>query len=127
MNVFPYIGSYGYSGESSGFGFLRVYPDLGFRFYKRSNSDDDRETLIFKSYTQAKLDTIRTFFKANRFNNFYVYSPGSGALVVDPTGVSTTGRRTAIFYADSGAAPKMTWSSVGRCFYDIQITVQYLS
>ena len=127
MNVFPYLGSYGYSGESSGFGILRVYPDLGFRFYKRSNSDNDKETLVFKSYTQAKFDTIRTFFKANRWNSFYVYSPGLGALVVDPTGVSTTGRRTAIFYSDSGAAPKLQWSSSGRCIYDIQVTVQYLS
>jgi len=127
LNVFPYIGSYGYSGESSGFGTLRIYPDLGFRFYKRSNSYNDTETLVFKSYNQTKFDTIRNFFKANLWNSFYVYSPGAGVFAVDPTGVSTTGRRTAIFYSDSGAAPKLTWSSSGRCIYDIQVTVQYLS
>jgi hypothetical protein len=127
MPVFPYIGSYGYSGETDAPGVLRVYPDLGFRFYKRATVDKDMVTLVFKRYNQTKFDAIRAFFKANRFNSFTVYDPSSGVTAVDPTGASAPGRHTAIFAADDGSPPKLTWSSIGRCVYDIEVSFIFLT
>lgn len=127
MPVFPFLGSYGYSGESKAPGVLRKYPGPNYRFYKRSNTDDDSETLVFKRYNQTKFDAIRTFFKANRFSQFTVYAPSSGVTTVDLSGASATGRNTAIFAAGDGETPVLRWTSAGRCIYDIEIDFLFLT
>lgn len=127
MAVFPYLGSYGYSGETDAPGVLRLYPNLGYRFYKRAAVDKDMVTLVFKRYNQTKFDAIRAFFKTNRFLTFTIYDPSSGVTAVDGAGASSTGRHTAIFAADDGSPPKLTWSSIGRCVYDIEVSVIFLT
>lgn len=126
MAVFPYLGSYGYSGKTVAPGILKIYPNLAYRFYKNASVSKKTRVIVFKRYSQTKFDTIQSFFDANQFSAFTVYDPGSGVTSVDPTGASGTGRHTALFYAQDGSPPEFDWSNVGRCLYDISIEVVFL-
>jgi len=120
MAVFPYLGNYGHGYDDKAQGVLRTYPDLSYRFYKKSNSIRTEMPLVFSRYDQTRVNAIRAFFATNAFLSFFVYDPAV-VSAVDPTGASATGRHTAIFQADDGAAPELSVKNLGRCIYDVEI------
>ena len=127
MPVFPYLGSYGYSGKTVAPGILKMYPNLAYRFYKNASVSKKTRVIVFKRYPQAKFDAISTFFDANQFGAFTIYDPGSGVTSVDLTGASSTGRHSALFFAEDGSPPEFSWTNIGRCIYDIEIEVVFLT
>jgi hypothetical protein len=137
LPVWPYLGSQGYSGVDEGNGAqAEVYPDNSIRIYQMASTAKNRNslTIVFKRATQAKLATMRAFFAANMYNKFYIYDPSAGITnqTFDPTGTSTLGRHTAVFFlldaANAGSGdPSLTWSNVSKsCVFDVSVTVTTL-
>jgi hypothetical protein len=123
--VFPYLGNYGHGYDDHAQGVLRVYPDLSYRFYKKSNGLRTEMPLVFSRYDQTRVNAIRAFFSTNKFAPFFVYDPGV-VSAVDGSGASSTGRHTAIFAADDGSAPVLSVRNLGRCIYDVEIRFIFL-
>lgn len=120
MAVFPEIGNYGHGYEDEGQGFVKVYPDMGWRYYAESNITMTVMPLVISRIVQTRMQAIRSFFNTNKFNQFFVYDP---AIVtsVDLSGGSATGRHTALFFVENGGKPKITVRNLGRCIYDVEV------
>jgi hypothetical protein len=137
LGVWPYIGSWGYSGVDEGNGCLtEIYPDNTLRLYQLGSTVKSRNsfTFVFKRCSKTKLAAMRAFYAANIYNKFYIYDPSVGItdLTFDPTGTSTLGRHTAVFFqldaANAGSGdPALSWTSVGKsCVFDVSVTVTLL-
>lgn len=127
-NTWPALSSYGFSGSDQGSGAIfEIYPNNAIRIYQKSSTAPNRNTftIVHKRCSQSKLATLRTFYAANKYLKVYVYDPSVGITTAtfDPTGVSTTGRHTAIFASPDGSEGSLSWTNVGRCIYDVEVTV----
>ncbi len=105
---------------------LRVYPNRTYRRYLKNNAAHETRKLVFESLSQSKYDSIISFFIARKQQTgsdqeFYLYDPDE-VSAIDPTGVSTTGRHTAIFL-DS----VIEFTRSGRCSYSGEINILLLN
>lgn len=126
MAVFPVMASIGYSARTEFKEILRVYPSLTYRRYKKSNSAHKARLLSFENISQANYDLIEAFFiarkqQAGSDQEFYVYDPNT-VSAIDPSGVSATGRHTAIFMEDA-----IEFTRSGRCRYSGEVAVLFLN
>lgn len=79
-----------------------------------------------KNITSTERDTIETFFDAHNGGanvtafEFYIYD-SDVVLTVDPTGASTTGRKTAIFKEDT-----IKWTHNASCRHSASIPIMFV-
>lgn len=125
LSVFPVMTKLGYG---TGLGYkenLRVYDNLSYRAYRRSNAAHKRRELNFERISSTDFAAIEAFFAARKVAAsadypFYFYDPNT-VNAIDLTGVSATGRHTAIFL-DS----EMNFTRDGRCRYSGSLAVLFL-
>lgn len=125
-SVFPVMPSLGYSTGVEYKEALQVYDDLSYRRYLRSVTAHETRQLEFRGISQTDFDAIKSFFKARKAaltsdHPFYVYD-ADVVSAIDPTGVSATGRHTAIFLDAA-----MNFTREGRCRYSGSLAVLFLN
>lgn len=123
--VFPVMPTYGYGAGVSFDEIQRVYADLSYRRYLRASAAHKTRALSFEDLSQAEYDSIEAFFIARKQAAaadypFYVYDPNV-VNSIDLTGVSATGRHTAIF-TDS----EISFTREDACTYSGSLNVLFL-
>ncbi|MCI0488919.1 MAG: hypothetical protein L0229_20195 [Blastocatellia bacterium] len=126
MAVFPVMPSFGYSSSVEFRETLRVYDDLNHRSYLKSTAAHTHRALSFEELSKTEKDSIEAFFIARKQasgsdREFFVYDPDE-VDAIDISGVSTTGRHTAIF-TDTGIA----FTRSGPCTWSGQVNVLFLN
>lgn len=126
MAVYPELAMIGYGTEVAYEEIMRVYPNLGYRRYKRDPAAHEMRRLVYKDISQARFDAIKAFFKARKAatgsdHEFTIYD-ADVATSVDLTGASSTGRHTAIF-TDS----QLSFTRSGKCRYSGEVNVLFLT
>ena len=121
-DVLPVMPAYGYgSGADFPGETTRVYEDLSFRSYGRGSAHKIRE-LVFEELSQQEKDDLEAVILANKnpAAAIYVYDPDV-VDAVDLSGVSATGRHSAIITDDG-----YRFIRDGSCSWSGQITVLFL-
>jgi hypothetical protein len=125
MAVFPVQASYGYTASAEIKEALKVYDDLSYRRYVRSNAIHETRALVFDDISKTEYDDIMAFFIARKQetgtdDQFYIYDPDE-VNEIDLDGSSSTGRHTAIFL-DS----RIEFTRDGPCNYSGSVNVLFL-
>jgi len=130
MAIFPVMASQGYSSRTGIKGeVLRVYANLGYRRYRKSNAIHRSRTLVFQNISKTAYESIVNFFVARKQvsggsgsdHEFIIYDPDQTS-VIDLTGAATTGKHTAIFLDD-----EINFTRSGRCRWSGEVNVLFLN
>ena len=105
---------------------LEIYPDGTYRRYLGAGVAQKQRTLHFEELSQTDYNTIEAFFIAQKMavgtnDQFYVYDPNA-VNAPDLSGVSTTGRHTAIFIDN-----QIDFTRDAPCEYSGDINVLFLN
>jgi len=119
------MASYGYTASAEIREALKVYDDLSYRRYKRSDEIHHARSLVFDDISKTEYESIVDFFIARKQetgtdDQFYIYDPDE-VNEIDLDGSSSTGRHTAIFL-DS----RIEFTRDGPCNYSGSVNVLFL-
>lgn len=124
--VFPSLGFHGRTKAEGPSRFIRIFEDGSYRTVLRSGAVSGLVEIPIQNVDEDERDALHAFYLAHAgagsiaAHEFYIYDDWY-ADEVDPTGVSTTGRRVAIFMEE-----KPVWSTTGPCIYSTVFRVHVL-
>jgi len=124
--VFPTLGFFGRTKAEGPSRFIRIFEDGGYRTVLRSAEVSGIVEVPIQNVDATERDTLHAFYLAHAAagtiaaHEFYIYDDW---YVDEPdlTGVSTTGRRTAIFLEE-----KPVWATSGPCLYSTTFRMHVL-